>query len=975
MSDIFELPNTNDATLEEILDNTDNKHIFLSSDWHIMKYKYTKERNPVNTTEIVKWCKDNIKSNDVFIYLGDLAYRYANQHDSDEIKEIYKSLPGIKVLILGNHDIMQGEEFYKDCGFDYIFNEFLYKNILFSHRPVDTILRGYITGLNIHGHIHTLSNDYDFIHPDRNVNVYPANYNNKPVTLDYILYHVEVLTKDNAPNGRTDGLSESAESIRNFLQDNINLLEAVNTDSEDRETVYLKTIKTIEKMGIKPKVSKESLNKFINCELNDFNNYNLCISIGKTGAEQKEVCAAVNKEIKNYGGKLTPDNYGTVFLSLNESSLLQEETKRSQIPDNEFGIPQERKYPLDTESHVRSAVKMFNYVEPKYEEQLAKAVIKKMKKFGIKDMKISKENRLYKYINESSLTDAKQCKYCGSNNIIKIETMFYGQQAYKCVDCNEILGTVPEKEQPIIPENVDTLIFDMGDVLVFSPKDIYSKSNIIPKEYAEEIYDFIERKIFGVGYDRDPKLLTCDLDYAINKFIELAPDHLKKYTNEIFKVMSTNLFRFPYTFKLLDQFKTAEYNLYYLSNWDKWSYELHKDVLDPILNYFDGGIFSFDAGCEKPNDCIYNLLINKYDLNPSNCLFFDDRKENIDAAIKNGLNGIVFTQDISNKLIINKINEDYKIGELDYNKHNWWHLSDKPNDKSGIDEELFSKTIDYAVNNDCPNRYFEKSNSCIMYLYTCNGEDDLSLIPAGVINVYKATDTGRLNWKWVEKYNLTIDDNGLIIKDPIHEATLLIRSLTEQLYDFTEETKMGEKLEKYDLKGTRTEQCLKAAFAGESEARNKYTYYAAKAKKDGYNQIGNIFTETANNEREHAKIWFKLLHDGDIPDTEENLKDAIEGEHYEWSEMYKKFAEVAREEGFDDIAKTFEMVGEIEKAHGMRYAKLLENIEDGIVFSRDGDKIWKCGNCGHIHIGKEAPEECPVCSHPQKFFELLSENY
>ena len=876
MSDIFELPNTNDATLEEILDNTDNKRIFLSSDWHIMKYKYTKERNPVNTTEIIKWCKDNIKPNDVFIYLGDLAYRYTNQHDSDEIKEIYKSLPGIKVLILGNHDIMQGEEFYKDCGFDYIFNEFLYKNILFSHRPVDMILRGYVTGLNIHGHIHNLSNDYDFLNPDRNINVYPANYNNKPVTLDYILNHVNKLTKDNSPNGRTDGLTESAELIRNFIQNNIKPVQ---------------------------------------------------------------------------------------------------ETKRSQIPDNEFGIPQERKYPLDTESHVRSAVKMFNYVEPKYEEQLAKAVIKKMKKFGIKDMKISKENRLYKYINESSLTDAKQCKYCGSNNIIKIETMFYGQQAYKCVDCNEILGTVPEKEQPIIPENVDTLIFDMGDVLVFSPKDIYSKSNIIPKEYAEEIYDFIERKIFGVGYDRDPKLLTCDLDYAINKFIELAPDHLKKYTNEIFKVMSTNLFRFPYTFKLLDQFKTAGYNLYYLSNWDKWGYELHKDVLDPILNYFDGGIFSFDAGCEKPNDCIYNLLINKYDLNPSNCLFFDDRKENIDAAIKNGLNGIVFTQDISNKLIINKINEDYKIGELDYNKHNWWHLSDKPNDKSGIDEELFSKTIDYAVNNDCPNRYFEKSNSCIMYLYTCNGEDDLSLIPAGVINVYKATDTGRLNWKWVEKYNLTIDDNGLIIKDPIHEATLLIRSLTEQLYDFTEETKMGEKLEKYDLKGTRTEQCLKAAFAGESEARNKYTYYAAKAKKDGYNQIGNIFTETANNEREHAKIWFKLLHDGDIPDTEENLKDAIEGEHYEWSEMYKKFAEVAREEGFDDIAKTFEMVGEIEKAHGMRYAKLLENIEDGIVFSRDGDKIWKCGNCGHIHIGKEAPEECPVCSHPQKFFELLSENY
>lgn len=184
-----------------------------------------------------------------------------------------------------------------------------------------------------------------------------------------------------------------------------------------------------------------------------------------------------------------------------------------------------------------------------------------------------------------------------------------------------------------------------------------------------------------------------------------------------------------------------------------------------------------------------------------------------------------------------------------------------------------------------------------------------------------------------------------------------------------------DKNKKYNLAGTKTEQCLKAAFAGESEARNKYTYYAAKAKKDGYVQIGNIFTETANNEREHAKIWFKLLHDGDIPDTIENLRDAIKNEHYEWSEMYQEFAEIAESEGFDDIAKTFRMVAEIEKAHGIRYSKLLENIKDGTVFSKDGDRIWKCGNCGNIIIAKEAPEVCPVCDHPQKFFELLCENY
>lgn len=178
-----------------------------------------------------------------------------------------------------------------------------------------------------------------------------------------------------------------------------------------------------------------------------------------------------------------------------------------------------------------------------------------------------------------------------------------------------------------------------------------------------------------------------------------------------------------------------------------------------------------------------------------------------------------------------------------------------------------------------------------------------------------------------------------------------------------------------DLKGTKTEANLMAAFAGESQARNKYTYYASKAKKDGYNQIADIFLETANNEKEHAKMWFKLLHGGAVPGTVENLKDAADGENYEWTDMYAEFAKVAREEGFEDIAKSFEMVGAIEKAHEERYRKLLENVEGGLVFSRDGDMIWECANCGHIHIGKEAPEECPVCAHPQSYFKLRAENY
>ena len=178
-----------------------------------------------------------------------------------------------------------------------------------------------------------------------------------------------------------------------------------------------------------------------------------------------------------------------------------------------------------------------------------------------------------------------------------------------------------------------------------------------------------------------------------------------------------------------------------------------------------------------------------------------------------------------------------------------------------------------------------------------------------------------------------------------------------------------------ELKGSKTEVNLRTAFAGESEARNKYTYYASKAKKDGYEQIAALFLETAENEKEHAKIWFKLLHDGGIPDTITNLKDAAAGENYEWTDMYAGFAKEAKEEGFDEIAALFEGVAKIEKEHEERYLKLLSNIEGGLVFSRDGDTIWQCRNCGHIVIGKEAPEVCPVCAHPKAFFQIVAQNY
>ncbi|MBQ5927378.1 MAG: rubrerythrin family protein [Clostridia bacterium] len=178
-----------------------------------------------------------------------------------------------------------------------------------------------------------------------------------------------------------------------------------------------------------------------------------------------------------------------------------------------------------------------------------------------------------------------------------------------------------------------------------------------------------------------------------------------------------------------------------------------------------------------------------------------------------------------------------------------------------------------------------------------------------------------------------------------------------------------------ELKGTKTEQNLWTAFAGESQARNKYTYFASKAKKEGYVQIAALFEETAKNEQEHAKIWFKLLNGGEIKSTEENLLEAAEGENYEWTDMYAEFAKVAREEGFTKIAALFDGVAKIEKEHEERYRKLLANVKGDLVFTKDGDAVWQCSNCGHICVGKKAPEICPVCAHPKAYFQVRAENY
>ena len=521
-NDVFEMPK--ERSLEEILDSTDKNRIFLSSDWHILKQKYKHEKNQVNTAELIKWCKDHIKDDDVFIYLGDLSYRYTDEKDFETVQKIYKSLPGIKVLILGNHDIQQGEDFWKDCGFDFVFYEFLYKDILFTHRPVDMILRGIINGLNIHGHIHDLSNDYDFLHPDKNVNVFPGNYNNKPITLQYILDNRGKLTKDNKPNGTTDQLSEAVSIIDKFLAEQLPIIEA----------------------------------------------------------------------------------------------------KRSELSDDVFGVPQERKFPLDTEAHVRSAIKMFNYVEPKYEKQLATKIKAGMKRYNINDISISDKNRLSKYIKEDITSSS------------------------------------------IIPEGVDTIIFDMGKILVDDLKaDTYSDPRI-PAELRERIYKTIGDLYFTTP--RNPEIHTFTPEQAVDYFINNAPEDLVKYTGPIFEKLPEGLVIYNYSMRLVSLLKERGYKVYYLSNWDRWSYELgEKYYFKPLLDLFDGGIFSFEVGIEKPSRDIYEKLIDKYGLTPNHCVFFDDKEENILMANNVGIKGIQITDtDVLKALCDKQLLKETSVILLDF---------------------------------------------------------------------------------------------------------------------------------------------------------------------------------------------------------------------------------------------------------------------------------------------------------------------
>lgn len=424
---------TTNETLQELFSKTKPEHIWLSSDWHIFQNKYKHENRKVNVTEIAKFCKEKIKPDEIFMYLGDLTFRWANKEDQKKAQEFYKSLPGIKVLILGNHDIMVGKEFYSNCGFDYILEQFEYENLIFTHRPIDMTLYPdeYI---NIHGHIHNMRK-YNTSDGGKNINVYPFYYNGKPITLKYILAHKDSLIADNEWN------------------DNAMLGEKAIVYQQDVEDPAYQT-------------------KLAACvEQNDLLSSILNMQIVSE--------FTINDFIRG-GGK----ENGIKFIL---------ETKRSQIPDEDFGIPKERKYPLDDEEHVRSAIKFFNYVDKKYEKELALNIKRKMKEYKIDDVHMSEKNRLTKYLNEFYL----------ESSIYLIDQIISGKHEWSMAAMNPVQGV----SKPFIFVTGDNEDPTKDDQLLFAP-DLISPKYITVDEngylkfeehaYLEnksvDIYEFIGDK-------------------------------------------------------------------------------------------------------------------------------------------------------------------------------------------------------------------------------------------------------------------------------------------------------------------------------------------------------------------------------------------------------------------------------------------------------------------------------------------------
>lgn len=602
----FDLPNDT-TSLEEVLNNTNPKKIFFSSDWHIGQNHYKHEKNYVNTQDIVSWCRQNIKDNDVFMYLGDLIFRYSNEEDQERAIKIYNSLPGIKVLILGNHDRMLGDDFYTKCGFTYVFEEFRWGEYIFTHRPVNMELYE-ASYLNIHGHIHNIKS-YNTTDGKRNVNVYPYWYNNKPVTLDYINNHVDELVKDNYWN-------------------------------------------------------------------------------------------------RNYG--------------YDESTIL--ETKRSNLPDSAFGIPEDRKYPLDSKEHVKSAIKLFGHADESKKKKLAKNIQNAADKYNLT---IPETTQCYKYLTEGGIKD-------------------------------------------IIPEDITTIVFDMGSVLVDSDTLTYITNGIaVSHIVAHEIYDIIRDKLFF--FDRE----NLDLDhYSIEQikdyFRSIAPKHILPYTDQIFDMFGQAMYKFDYVDHMLDVLRSKGYSIYYLSNWSKWSHDLESTFFRHFLTKFDGGMFSYESQYVKPEKELYLEFFNKYNLEPSKCFFFDDRAENIIVGEELGMRGYVFDSketprillrdninipsDVNNTVLIDT---GAVIEAVDISGFNKWFCCEEKN-PGCISNLKMHKSIDDAIRADIDDDYFESFDGPIeRYLFVCNDSEDVDddniLVLVGKILV--ANDR---KYQWVMQYPIAI---------------------------------------------------------------------------------------------------------------------------------------------------------------------------------------------------------------------------
>lgn len=537
--------------IHELLDNTNHKHIYLTSDWHFFKNHYKKEANYVNTQKILTWCRQNIKPDDVFMYLGDISFRYANEEDQKESQRLLASIPGIKVLILGNHDMMLGQDYFTECGFHYVYERLDWQNIVFTHKPIpmEMMPEDFI---NIHGHMHKWT-EYNTTDGQRNINVYPWFFDNKPVTLDYCLKHVDKLIKDNKRSNWTQ-MGESAE-YRDIEDLDINL-----------------------------------------------------------------------------------------------------ETSRSNLKDNQFGIPEDRKFPLDSEKHVMSAIKLFGHAEESKKKALAKRIKTAANKY---DIKIPETTQVYKYLSES----------------------------YLCESSVEKLD---------IPAEVENIVFDMGGVLVDDDGvEVYKRNKNIPDEYCDEIYEFIGKELFC---PKNPKLLYCGLTEAKEYITSIAPEHIKPYIDHIFASIPAGLYKLSHTDQLIDVLHLKGYKVYYLSNWEKCLYLLEMGIFDPLIEKFDGGLFSYECHIEKPSLSIYKLFTDKFNLEPNKCLFFDDKQENIDAAKVCGWNAVLFNKDTTPSQILEALSPTSNgVSNIEYTKTkvNEWSMA-AVNPVIGITKPYVLK-----MHNDC----------------------------------------------------------------------------------------------------------------------------------------------------------------------------------------------------------------------------------------------------------------------------------